>query len=262
MMKRNSYAKKSLGQNFLEDENYIRRILDLVAPAAGDHVLEIGPGRGAITSSLLDSGARVTAVEIDRELVPVLRETYKSYENFEVIEADALEIDFSKLAGGEKLRVVANLPYYISTAILQRLIEFRDQFVDMTLMFQLEVVDRITAPPGSSDRGFLTVLTEAYLDAEKKFEIPPTSFRPAPKVDSAVVVLSPRAGSGPPLDSFRAFVSAAFAQKRKTIVNNLKLIRPDGREVIGSAGLDPSRRAETLTLEEWLRLFAAFATAA
>ncbi|MEP7212402.1 MAG: 16S rRNA (adenine(1518)-N(6)/adenine(1519)-N(6))-dimethyltransferase RsmA [Acidobacteriota bacterium] len=257
-MGRKFYAKKSLGQNFLEDQRYVDLIIEHVRPAAGETIVEIGPGRGAITEKLLESGAKVIAIELDRELAPMLRDKFAG--DLTVFEADALTVDFRELPGvdDKPMRLVANLPYNISTAILQRLIEFRDRFSDMTLMFQLEVVDRITAAPGSSDRGFLTVLVESYLDSRKLFDIPPSAFRPAPKVNSAVVELKPKAGQGPPIPEFRKLVSAAFAQKRKTILNNLKPVRPESRELIEAAGIDPLRRAETLTLPEWLRLFEAF----
>ena len=251
------YAKKSLGQNFLDDPRYIDRIIDHVSPAADESIVEIGPGRGAITERLLESGSEVIAVELDRNLVPMLRHEFAANSNFRVIEADALNTDFRELLpkNGDKMRLVANLPYYISTAILQRLIEFRDCFSDMTLMFQLEVADRITAKAGTSDRGFLTVMVEAYFETVKLFELPPSAFRPAPKVTSAVVSLRPRSGPTPSLPEFRELVSAAFAQKRKTIQNNLKSVTYTSRETLESAGIDPTRRAESLTRAEWLRLF-------
>jgi 16S rRNA (adenine1518-N6/adenine1519-N6)-dimethyltransferase len=183
------HAKKSLGQNFLEDERYVQRIIEHVSPVSGETIVEIGPGRGSITAGLVDSGATVIAIELDRDLAPMLRRAFSAAPNFTVIEADALSVDFRELmpAADGKLRLVANLPYYISTAILQRLIEFRDSFTDFTLMFQLEVVERITASPGSSERGFLTVMVEAYMESTKLFDIPPSAFRPRPKVNSAVV---------------------------------------------------------------------------
>lgn len=258
-MGRESYAKKSLGQNFLEDQHIIELIVAHVNPAKGETIIEIGPGRGAITEKLLESDARVIAIELDRELAPMLSSRFGGTGDLSVVEADALTIDFRQLLpADERSRLVANLPYYISTAILQRLIEFRDCFSDLTLMFQLEVVERITARPGSSDRGYLTVLVEAYFDSRKLFDVPPQSFRPVPKVDSAVVALTPNLGPGPPLDQFRRLVSAAFAQKRKTIQNNLKTFDPRSSEIISAAAIEPSRRAESLTLPEWLRLFESF----
>ena len=249
------FAKRSLGQNFLTDENVVDKIIRSVRPQADETFLEIGPGRGAITRRLLASAEKVIAIELDRELVPRLRVEFSGTGNFEIIEGDALAVDLSTLNSGSPMRVVANLPYYISTPILQRLIEYRENFVDMTLMFQREVVDRITAKPGNSERGFLTVLVEAYLSSEKLFDVPPTAFSPRPKVWSSIVRLSPKTGPLPPPSGFRQLVSAAFAQKRKTILNNLRSFLKDAETTLADSGIEPSRRSETLAGEEWLRLF-------
>jgi 16S rRNA (adenine1518-N6/adenine1519-N6)-dimethyltransferase len=250
------YSKRSLGQNFLVDESYIARILAAVSPAKGDTVVEIGPGRGAITEGLVASGARVIAVELDRDLIAPLREHFAGSTNFAVVELNALEADFTDLvaasAGATKL--VANLPYYISTAILQRLIEHRDAFSSMVLMFQREVVERIAAEPGNSDRGFLTVLVEAAFNVEHLFDVPPVAFRPSPKVFSSVVRLSPKDSTIEDHADFRQLLSSAFAHKRKNILNNLKLRFPNAGSALASAGIDPRRRAETLSLDEWNNL--------
>ena len=258
-------AKKRLGQNFLVDETYARRIVGALAPRAGETVLEIGPGRGALTSPLVESGARVVAVEFDRGLVAPLRSRFAGRENFTLIEADALEVEFcSVIEPDASARVVANLPYNISTAILQRLIERRRCVSEMVLMLQREVVARITAPPGSTERGYLTVIVEAYCEAEALFDVPPGAFRPAPKVWSTVARLRARAG-GPEVGDERLLwrvVSAGFAQRRKTILNNLRAAPGDLRarvEAVGgaatlleAAGIEPARRAETLALDEWV----------
>jgi 16S rRNA (adenine1518-N6/adenine1519-N6)-dimethyltransferase len=249
------FAKKSFGQNFLVDDAYIRKIVDAVDPQSTDLVLEIGPGRGALTERLLEKAGRVIALELDRDLVPLLAQKFGSgVQNFELIEGDALNYDFTRLPA--KAKLVANLPYNISTAILQRLIEQRAAFSQMVLMFQKEVVDRITAPPGNGERGFLTVLVEAYIEAEKLFDVPPIAFRPAPKVDSSVVRLLPRENvdiANVPL--FRRLVSVGFAQKRKTMLNNLRNVWPEASEILDSAQIDPQRRAETLLLEEWKAIY-------
>jgi 16S rRNA (adenine1518-N6/adenine1519-N6)-dimethyltransferase len=257
-------AKKRLGQNFLVDEAYARRIVAALAPRAGETVLEIGPGRGALTALLVESGARVVAVEFDRELVKPLRARFGGRGNFELVEGDALEVDFCSLVGpSERARVVANLPYNISTAILQRLIGQRLCVALMVLMLQREVVARINAPPGSTERGYLTVLVEAYCEAEALFDVPPGAFRPVPKVWSGVVRLGVRE-RGPEVDDERLLwrvVSAGFAQRRKTMLNNLRAAPVELRArveaaggaaaLLGAAGVEPSRRAETLTLDEW-----------
>lgn len=259
---RKSLAKKSLGQNFLSDPIYINKIIDAVAPSKTDTIIEIGPGRGALTERLVESGARVIAIELDRDFVPVLREKFAGHENFHVLEEDALQIDFRSLISEDSRpeipnsKLVANLPYYISTAILQRLAEQRQCFSELVLMFQKEVVDRITAEPGNSHRGFLTVLVEASFETEKLFDVPPEAFRPVPKVWSSVVRLRPKTTEIADLTAFRSIVSVAFAQKRKTILNNLKPHFTNASRSLTDAGIEPSRRAETLTLDEWTSLVA------
>jgi 16S rRNA (adenine1518-N6/adenine1519-N6)-dimethyltransferase len=262
-------AKKSLGQNFLVDERVVERIVGALGPRDDEEaIIEIGPGRGELTSRLVERAGRVVAVELDRELVPLLSERFRAYANFHLIEADALTTDLCALvAPFARARVVANLPYYISTAILQRLMEQRACIREMFLMLQREVVERITARPGSSERGYLSVLVEAYCDAEALFDVAPGSFRPVPKVWSTVVRLRlrPLPAVGAEDEAlFRQLVSAGFAQKRKTIFNNLRgapsalrsrIEKAGGaRQVLEAARLAPGRRAETLTLEEWAGL--------
>lgn len=264
---RQSFAKKSFGQNFLIDQNYVNKILSALNPQTGETIVEIGAGRGALTEKLVESGANVIAIELDRDLIPLLEEKFGENENFTLVETDALKIDFLRLTKdkGQKAKLVANLPYYISTAILQNLAGQRAAFSEMILMFQREVVERITAGAGNSGRGFLTVLTEAFLDVEKLFDVPPTAFRPVPKVWSAIARLTPKENVEiENEDAFRQIISAGFAQKRKTILNNLKKAPPDLREKIADAEkllenceIDAKRRAETLTLEEWLRIMKA-----
>lgn len=246
-------AKRSLGQNFLADANYIRKIIEAVKPSEEDLIIEIGPGRGALTEHLVQSGARVVAIELDRELIQLIRERFSYTEKFTVVEANALEFDFSKL-NSDKCKLVANLPYYISTAILQRLAEYRDVISYLVLMFQKEVVDRITAPPGSSERGYLTVLAEMAFKIEKLFDVPPNAFRPVPKVMSSVVRLTPLSESSLDETAMKPLLSRAFRQKRKTLLNNLKSAYPGAGEAFERSGIDGARRAESLTLDEWRRL--------
>lgn len=267
------YAKKSFGQNFLVDPNYIDKIISALDLQTGETVVEIGPGRGALTEKLLESGARVIAVELERDMIAALKEKFGDADNFQLIEADALKIDFSKLINPKSeirnpktAKLVANLPYYISTAILQKLIEQRAAFSEMVLMFQREVVERITAQVGNKERGFLTVLTEAFLDSEKLFDVPPEAFRPAPKVRSAVVRLTPKAEIYFPDEKlFRDIISASFTQKRKTILNNLKNVpvlksrNIDAESILEKSGIAPNRRAESLELNDWKQILAALA---
>lgn len=261
-------AKKSLGQNFLADERVIERIVTAFAPRSDETVLEIGPGRGALTSRLVERAGRLIAIEFDRELAPLLRERFGKRANFTLIEADALEVQFCEVIGPERrARVIANLPYYISTAILQKLIEERACLAEMVLMLQREVVERITAGPATSERGYLSVLTEAYCETEILFDVAPGAFRPQPKVWSTVARLRVRDRLQVEVSDEKllwSVVSSGFAQRRKTILNNLrrapeglqeKIARAGGAsDILKAASVEEARRAETLTLEEWARL--------
>lgn len=257
------FAKKSFGQNFLVDENYIEKIISALNLSEKDAVIEIGAGRGALTEKLLESGANVLGIEIEKDMIEVLKGSFAGENNFSLVEANALKVDFKELQKiyfqGKKIKLVANLPYYISTAILQKLIEQREVFSEMVLMFQREVVERITAEIGNSERGFLTILVENYLETKKLFDVPPKAFRPAPKVWSAVVSILPKSEITVSDEKlFRDLVSAAFMQKRKTIQNNLKNFRKDleidWQKIFETTQIEPNRRAETLTIEEWCEL--------
>ena len=263
-----TYAKKSFGQNFLVDQNYIDKIIAALNPQPRETIVEIGAGRGALTEKLVESGANVIAVELERGMIAVLREKFAGRENFKLVESDALKVDFRQLTKTEnqtqKSKLIANLPYYISTAILQNLITQRENFSEMILMFQREVVERMTAEVGSSERGFLTVLTEAYLETEKLFDVPPNSFHPAPKVWSSVVHLITKKSDEITFedqDLFREIISMAFRQKRKTLWNNLKnfdfgnqLEKKEWKEIFLQAEISSQRRAESLTISEWKKL--------
>lgn len=262
------HPSKRLGQNFLINEGVVNRIIDALAPAADETIVEIGPGRGALTSQLIEKAGRLVAIEFDRNLIPVLEEKFATKENFKLVAEDALSVDFcTEIQPATQARVVANLPYNISTAILQRLIAQRRCLTEMVLMLQREVVERITALPGSKERGYLSVFVEAYCETEKLFDVAPGSFRPAPKVWSSVVRLRPKPGPGTIAKDERLLwqvVSAGFAQKRKTILNNLRSAPPELGEIIKRHGgasiilcqaeIELQRRAETLTLEEWWRI--------
>jgi 16S rRNA (adenine1518-N6/adenine1519-N6)-dimethyltransferase len=255
---------KRLGQNFLTDKRVVQRIIAALAPGSAETIVEIGPGQGALTTELVERAGRVVAVEFDRKLAPLLRERFAAHRNFKLVEADALRVDFcAEIAPANYSRLVANLPYNISTAILQRLIEQRRCFTEMVVMLQREVVDRMTAPAGSSERGYLSVLVEAYYEAERLFDVNPASFWPAPKVWSSVVRLVMRSRIPADVDEelLWSVVSAGFAQKRKTILNNLRnasgplqdVIKQNGGAsiVLCRAGVELQRRAETLSNEEW-----------
>lgn len=261
-------AKKSFGQNFLADERVVERIVRAVDPRADETLVEIGPGRGELTGKLIERAGRVLAVEADRELIPLLRERFGAHENFHLIEGDALAHDFCDvISPTPQARVVANLPYYISTAILQRLIEQRGCLTEMVLMLQREVVERIMAQPATSERGYLSVLVQAYCETEALFDVAPEAFRPVPKVWSTVVRLRVRPEIAANVQDealLWRIVSAGFAQRRKTIQNNLRSAQGEIAErlkrmggpggLLELAGIAPRRRAETLNLEEWARL--------
>jgi 16S rRNA (adenine1518-N6/adenine1519-N6)-dimethyltransferase len=255
-------AKRSFGQNFLVDQRFVDKIVTAAKLDKSSTVVEIGPGRGSLTGELLRQAGKVVAIELDRDLASLLREQFADCPNFQLIEQDALDVDFEKIAleNGSKLKLVANLPYNMSTAILSRLIQTRHSFETMVLMYQREVVERITAPPETSERGYLTVMVEAFVAVESLFDVPPTSFRPVPKVWSSVARLTPKDvnefDSDPKL--FESLVSAAFRQKRKTLQNNLKQTQfgiSEPGQILENAAIDPKRRAETLTVDELQRLF-------
>lgn len=250
-------AKKSLGQNFLRDETVINRIVDALDLQDDETVLEIGPGRGALTQRLLEDAGTVIAIEFDRDMISLLRERFGSLGNFELIDDDALNIvlaDILKTTGGGQIKLVANLPYNISTPILQRLIDQRHLFSRIVLMFQREVVKRITASPGGKERGFLSVLVENAFHTECLFDVSPQAFQPVPKVWSSVVRLTPKKSAVSDEALFRKIISVSFSQKRKNILNNLKPAFADASVLLERSGIDGRRRAETLTLQEWIEL--------
>lgn len=256
---------KRLGQNFLVNEGVVKRIVDALAPQPNETIIEIGPGRGALTAQLLNRAERIVAVEFDRNLLPLISERFGNNQNFKLVPEDALTVDFcSEIQPAARARVVANLPYNIATAIVQRLIAQRTCLTEMVLMLQREVVSRITASPGTNERGYLSVFVQFYCDTEKLFDVAPGSFRPVPKVWSSVVRLVVHTQPAAPVkdeDLLWRVVSAGFAQRRKTILNNMRSGPPDFQElmkrhggasiVLCRAEVDLQRRAETLTLEEW-----------
>ena len=259
------YPSRRLGQHFLRDQRTIHRIIEELAPKANETIVEIGPGTGALTSLLVERAGRVIAVEFDNKLAPLLTERFGSFTNFKLVMADALTVDYcAEILPVRSARLVANLPYNISTAILQRLISQRACFEDMVVMLQREVVERVLAPPGTSDRGFISVLVEAYCETEKLFDVAPGAFRPPPRVWSSVMRLNfrPRIDTDVSDESLLwEVVSAGFAQKRKTILNNLRHASGRLREVLQrnggasivlcKANVELQRRAETLTVDEW-----------
>jgi 16S rRNA (adenine1518-N6/adenine1519-N6)-dimethyltransferase len=262
------HPSKRFGQNFLTDQRIIQRILEALEPQSDETIVEIGPGRGALTAPLLERAGTLVAIEFDQNLIPLLSEKFSAKENFKLIQSDALVTDFCDLIRpATQARIVANLPYNVATAILQRLIEQRHCLTELVVMLQKEVVDRITAPPGTAERGYLSVFVQSYCETEKLFEVAPSSFRPAPKVWSSVIRLTLRSSLASPVRDEKLLwqvVSAGFAQRRKTMLNNLRNAPSPLQEIVKSHGgasivlcqakVDLQRRAETLTLEEWARI--------
>jgi 16S rRNA (adenine1518-N6/adenine1519-N6)-dimethyltransferase len=267
--------KPKLGQHFLVSDTAAMRMADALGDVSESTVLEIGPGRGVITSLLAKRARRLIAVEIDRVLAAQLRLKFGMTHNVEVIEADILSIDFDSLFGPkpglgrpgielkpDPVRVVGNLPYFITSDILLRLFDFAKYFDIIVIMVQREVADRLAAPPGGSDYGLLSATAQLYAKVEKLFTLPPEAFEPAPKVHSTVLRLNvaPQIEKlGVAGDGFIGFLKLSFAQKRKTLWNNLKSRYDEAelRRAMTQARINPSARAETLSLKQSASLFRA-----
>lgn len=253
--------RRALGQHFLRDGGIARAIVDLVAPTSKDRVVEIGPGEGALTAELARRAGQVTALEVDRDLAARLRA--RGLDRLEVLDADARTWDYGALTrpDGGRVLVVGNLPYSVGKPILEALVTARTAIDEMALMLQREVAERLAAPPGSKVYGSLSVLTQLYCDVRLALRVPPSAFRPPPKVESAVVHLRVLPGPRVVLRDERRFhtvVRAAFGQRRKMLANavaaGLGLPLEAVREAATSAGIDPRRRAETLTIHEFAAL--------
>lgn len=249
-------ARKRFGQNFLVDERVIERIVAAISPKAGEAVVEIGPGQGALTAVLLERCPNLQAVELDRDLLPRLQDRFQTYGDFKLHQADALKFDFATLATGPaSLRVVGNLPYNISTPLMFHLLQNADLIADMHFMLQKEVVQRLAAGPGGKDYGRLSVMCGYYCEVEALFEVAPHCFSPQPKVDSAIVRLRPRRQHAVDCQNIALLekvVTAAFGQRRKTLRNGLKSLF--SAEQLDSLPIDLSRRAETLSVDDFVTI--------
>jgi len=247
--------RKRFGQNFLHDPGIIRRIVSVIDPRPGERLVEIGPGRGAITSVLLQAAGSLDAVELDRDLIEPLTNQCAGLGELRVHNADALGFDLCALHPGEELRLIGNLPYNVSTPLLFRFLDQADCIRDMHFMLQKEVVARIAATPGSKVYGRLSVMIQTYCLPEPLLRIGPGAFTPAPKVDSAFLRLTPRRPLPVPvLDPpfLSRLVAQAFSQRRKTLRNSLRGLI--GVELLESQGLDPGQRAEELGVETFAHL--------
>jgi len=249
-------ARKRFGQNFLRDPHFIERMIAAIQPKAGQRLVEIGPGLGALTLPLLRHATRLEAVELDRDLVEELARRCADAGELLIHQGDALKFDFAALRTDErKLRVVGNLPYNISTPLIFHLLEALADVEDMHFLLQKEVVDRLAAPPGSDSYGRLSVMVQYYCRVESLFIVPPGAFTPVPKVDSAYVRLLPHAKRPVEVNDVRALsrlVAQAFSQRRKTLRNSLKGLLNEAE--IEAAGVDPSIRPEQLDLAAFARL--------
>ncbi len=260
------HMSKKLGQNFLIDAGIVQGIVDAAEIVPGEKVLEIGPGIGTLTQGLAEAGAEVTAVELDKKLPAVLAETLKGYDNVRIVPGDILKVDIPALMGESPYKVAANLPYYITTPILMALLERHLPISRMVTMVQKEVAERMVAGPGSKTYGALSVAVQYYTDPEIVLDVPPRSFIPAPEVDSVVIVCKVREKPSVAVKDEKLFfrvVKAAFGQRRKTLSNALKgggFPKEQIRDAMEHVGIDPTRRGETLTLEEFGKLADAFAS--
>jgi len=258
--------RKRFGQHFLHDQGILRRIVEAIAPKSDDRIVEIGPGEGALTLPLLRAAGHLTAIELDRDLIESLAARTRDIGDLNIISADVLTVDFGALAGGPSrpsgllssdtpLRVVGNLPYNISTPILFHCLEYAGSIRDMHFMLQKEVVDRMAAPPGSKTYGRLSVMLQLRCTVDPLFKVPPGAFRPPPKVDSAIVRLTPLpAHLLPDVDAklIERLVRAAFGQRRKTLSNALRDLATATQ--IDAAGIDPRARAEQLAPSAFVAL--------
>ncbi|HCH24600.1 MAG TPA: 16S rRNA (adenine(1518)-N(6)/adenine(1519)-N(6))-dimethyltransferase [Oceanospirillaceae bacterium] len=250
-------ARKRFGQNFLQDQGIIRHIVASIRPQANQGLVEIGPGLGAITKHLLAAAGALDVVELDRDLIPRLRISFATYgDNLRIYEADALKFDFTQINDQpNSLRIVGNLPYNISTPLIFHLLEHAEQVLDMHFMLQKEVVQRLAAQAGENNYGRLSIMAQYYCQVENLFEVPPEAFDPRPKVDSAIVRLVPYNDLPHVADNHKNFsnlVRTAFAQRRKTLRNNLKGVLT--AEQLEEIGIDATLRPERLTVADYVKI--------
>ncbi|KFZ39467.1 MULTISPECIES: 16S rRNA (adenine(1518)-N(6)/adenine(1519)-N(6))-dimethyltransferase RsmA [Thermoactinomyces] len=257
--------KKSLGQNFLTDSHVLDKIIHAASLTKKSGVIEIGPGIGALTERLAQAAGKVVAIEIDQRLIPILEDLFQNDDNVEIINADALTVDLKTVVAEHfrdtgSLHVVANLPYYVTSPILVRLLEERLPLTNIVIMIQKEVADRLKAAPGTKDYSSLSVLVQYYAEVEEVGRVPSHVFVPRPQVDSKVVCLTLRKEPKvrvPDEQAFFKMVRAAFNQRRKTLLNSLhshllsSVSKEELEKWMSEAGIDPKRRAETLDLEEF-----------
>lgn len=252
---------KSLGQNFLIDDSVLVDIVEGAEIGPEDFVIEIGPGVGTLTREMLKKAKKVCAIELDSELIPILQQELKEFENFILINKDALKVDFNEIIGEEKsVKLVANLPYYVTTPIILKLLTGGYPFKSLTIMIQKEVAERIDAAPGGKDYGSLSLLVQYYCNTKIIRKVAPSSFIPQPKVDSMVINLEKLEGPRVKVKNEKLFfeiIRDSFNMRRKTLSNaikNVKLSKEDLIKAFELSGIDPKRRGETLSIEEFATL--------
>lgn len=260
-------ANKSLGQNFLIDDDIINQIVEISEVCENDLVIEIGPGIGTLTSKLLEKAGKVIAIELDKKMITILEDRFKLYNNFNLINEDVLKVDLNKLieeniSEFENVKIVANLPYYITTPIIMKLLEDKLKVKSITVMVQKEVADRITAKPGDKLSGAITYSVDYYAEAESKVFVERDSFIPAPEVDSEVIKLTIRENPKvEPLDEelFFKLIKASFMQRRKTLINGISnsgiiTDKETIKQILKEIGLEPNVRGEKLSIEQFAEL--------
>ena len=267
MQRHGFHTMKAFGQNFLCDEHYVCGIVDAAEITKDDVVIEIGPGIGTLTQLMCERAKHVIAIEIDKKLIPILGETLGAYDNFTVVNEDVLKADIkgiiNQYSPSRAVKVVSNLPYYITTPVIMRFLEEDIKFSSMVLMIQLEVADRLSAPAGNKDYGVVSIMLQCAYDIEFMLKVPASVFVPRPQVNSGVVRMTPKEKRLTARDNelFKAIVKGAFAQRRKTLLNSLSSVKELGgiskddiTAVLQSQGIAPTERCENLTIEQFVGL--------
>ena len=266
IMKTNSiFAKKSFGQNFLIDDNILQGIVDSANVTSEDTIVEIGPGLGNLTHYILEKGAKVIAFEIDNDMIDILKDRFANNTNLDIVNQDILKVDMEEYFDNKKVKIIANLPYYITTPIIFKLLEYRKNIDSITIMIQKEVADRIAALPCSKDYGVLTINTNYMADIKRIFNVPNTSFIPAPNVTSSVIQIVPNEEKEKALgikdeETFKELIKKAFSARRKKLSNSLSntgikgMTKQDIDNVIEKVGLNPNCRAEEVSIEAYVKM--------
>jgi len=266
IMRTNSiFAKKMFGQNFLIDDNILQGIVESANVNAQDTVVEIGPGLGNLTHYILEKGAKVIAFEIDTDMIQILNDRFENNSNLEIINKDILKVNMKEYLKDNKVKIIANLPYYITSPIIFKLLEYRKNIQSITIMIQKEVADRINAKPHSKDYGVLTINTNYMADVEKLIDVPNTSFIPAPNVTSAVIQITPNTGKEKALGikdevMFKDLVKKAFSARRKKLSNSLQnsginnMCKQEIENMIQQVGLSINCRAEEVSIEQYAKM--------